>query len=87
MKKKKLPISLNGYSKPLNMYPDEVSILNIIYDNPRSSSVISNINEELKKKLKDLNNENFSLTINENELFRNVNYSKPFKLLDNKKKH
>ena len=82
--KKKLSISLNRYNKPLNKFPDEIEVLNIIYDSSSSSSVISNINEELKIKLKDLNNENFLLTINENDLFRNVGYSKPFKLLDNK---
>ena len=83
--KKKLPISLNGYTKPLNMYPDDIKVLNIIYDSSSSGKVVSNINEELKIKLKDLNKETSSLTINENELFKNVNYGKKFKLLDNKK--
>ena len=76
---------LNQVLIDLNKYPVEIGVLNIIYDSSSSNSVISNINEELKIKLKNLNNKTFSLTINENNLFKNIDYSKPFKLLNNKK--
>ena len=83
--KKKLLVSLNGYSKPLVGYPDEIKVLNILYEDDSLNTVLSKINLQLESMIKTMGIEISSLTMNEKDLFKNVDYSKPFKLLDNKK--
>ena len=84
--KKKLLVSLNGYSKPLDGYPDEIKTLNILYEDDALNTAASKINHHLESVMKTMSSEVSSLTINEKDLFKDVNYSKPFKLLNNKKK-
>ena len=82
--KKKLLVSLNGYLKPLVGYPDEIKVLNIVYEDNALNTALSKINPQLESIMKTMDVGTLSLTMNEKDLFKDVNYSKPFKLLNNK---
>ena len=66
--KKKLLVSLNGYSKPLAGYPDEIKALNILYEDDALNTVLSKINLQLESMIKTMGIEISSLTMNEKDL-------------------
>ena len=84
--KKKLPISLNKYFKPLNDYPEDLNLLNIIYnsDSDQNNFIFEN-KYELEKKIEDIKVHKYALTINEKNLIKDNGYNKAFSFLKNKK--
>ena len=84
--KKKLSVCLNKYSKPLNDYPEDLNLLNIIYstDSDQNNFIFEN-KYELEKKIEDIKVHKYALTINEKNLIKDNGYSKAFTFLKNKK--
>ena len=84
--KKRLPVTLNQFAKPLDNFPQDLNLLNIIHkDDLDKNDFILDDKYELEKKIEDLKISKYALTINEKNLFKYNGYDRGFKLLNNKK--
>ena len=84
--KKKLPVALNKHFKPLNYYPKDLNLLNIIYstDSDQNNFIFEN-KYELEKKIEEIKVHKYALTINEKNLIKDNGYNKAFTFLKNKR--
>ena len=73
--KKKLPVSLNKYFKPLNDYPKDLNLLNIIYStNSDQNNFIFENKYELEKTIEEIKIHKYAITINEDNIIKHNGY-------------